>query len=227
MSGAQGPYLEVLCRLRDNRGAVLSSGLVFSAAEKLGLARSLDMVVIEKALHELDRHRDDLGDGLRCSLNLSGLSVSSDQTHARISAMMQRFDIPAEMLCFEITESAEIADSRQARRTLSALRALGCRIAIDDFGSGYSNFQSLSGWPIDVIKIDGAYIRSLAEDTVSATDVKGMIASARVRGIELVAEYVDNQEVLSLLEELGVDYAQGYHFHRPEPLSNLLSPQQP
>ena len=227
MSGAQGPYLEVLCRLRDNRGAVLSSGLVFSAAEKLGLARSLDMVVIEKALHELDRHRDDLGDGLRCSLNLSGLSVSSDQTHARISAMMQRFDIPAEMLCFEITESAEIADSRQARRTLSALRALGCRIAIDDFGSGYSNFQSLSGWPIDVIKIDGAYIRSLAEDTASATDVKGMIASARVRGIELVAEYVDNQEVLSLLEELGVDYAQGYHFHRPEPLSNLLSPQQP
>lgn len=220
--GVSGLYFEVLCRMRDSRGAFIAPGLVFPAAEKLGLAQPLDMAVIEKALREIDRHRDRLGGIMRCSLNLSGLSVSSEQTHGRICTMIERFDIPPAKLCFEVTESAAICDSRQARQTLRDLQASGCRIAIDDFGSGYSNFQSLSGWPINVIKIDGAYVRGLAEDDASVTDVKGMIASARVRDIEVVAEFVDNERVLACLKNLGVDYVQGYRYHRPEPLADLL-----
>ncbi len=220
--GSRGMYLEVLCRMRDRQGAVIAPDLVFPAAEKLGLAQPLDMLVIEKALGELARHRDRLDGLTRCALNLSGLSVSSDQTHGRIQALVERFDIPPVKLCFEVTESAAIRDSRQARQTLAGLRALGCRIAIDDFGSGYSNYQSLSGWTVDVVKIDGAYVRALVDDAASVTDVRGMVASAKVRGIEVVAEFVDNDEVLTCLEDLGVDYLQGYRYHRPEPLAEIL-----
>lgn len=215
-------YVEVLCRLRDRRGSVISPELVFSAAEQLGLAQPLDMYMIGEALSRLSQCSHLFGRLERCSLNLSGVSVSSEQTYERISSMIDIFAIPAEKLCFEITESAAIRDNNIARANLNRLRDMGCKVAIDDFGSGYSNFHSLSGWPIDVIKIDGSYIRAIAEDAVSLVDVRGMIASARVRGIEVVAEYVDNDRVLNCLKELGVDYAQGYHFHRPEPLRDLL-----
>jgi len=222
-SSSSGLYLEVLCRMRDNRGAVIAPSLVFPAAEKLGLAQPLDLFVIEAALAELGRHPGQLDRVMRCSLNLSGLSVSSDQTQQRISDMIKRYRVPPDRLCFEVTESAAIRDSRQAYLTLTGLRALGCHIAIDDFGSGYSNFQSLSGWPIDIIKIDGAYIKALPDDETAVIDVQGMIASARARGIEVVAEFVEDERVLACLEQMKVDYVQGYYYHRPEPLAAILA----
>lgn len=213
---------EVLCRLHDRHGRVIEPGRVFPAAEKLGLAVALDLHMIARVLETFDRYPDCLASLERCSINLSGISLSSIRAIEEIQGRIRSHGVDPGRLCFEITESSRIRDRRVALSNVEQLRAMGCRIALDDFGSGYSNYQSLIKWPIDIVKIDGSYVRQILNAGPLKTDVEGMIASAKARGIEIVAEYVENEPVARMLRQLGVDFAQGFRFHRAEPLEQLL-----
>ncbi len=215
-------HMEILCRMRDETGNLVMPDQIFPAAEPLGLARLLDIHQIRKALDMLARHSDSYDWLARCSFNLSGVTLSQEDTCSQIRSLIEQSGIAAEKLCFEMTESAAIRDSDSALANLNSLRNMGCRIAIDDFGRGYSNYQSLASWPIDIVKIDGAYIRRLIDNPSLRVDTQGMIASARMRGMSVVAEYAENEAIVDELIRLGVDFAQGYWFHSPEPLDELL-----
>ncbi|WP_376696584.1 EAL domain-containing protein [Wenzhouxiangella sp. EGI_FJ10305] len=215
-------YFEVLCRLRDRRDELIEPGRVFPAAEKLGLAVALDLHMIGRVLGALARHCARPAALEQCSINLSGITLSSDSVFAEIQRLIRVHGADPQKLCFEITESSRIRDRQVALRNVQQLRGMGCRIALDDFGSGYSNYQSLIQWPIDIVKIDGSYIRRILEAGALKTDVEGMIASAKARGIEIVAEYVESESVSRALKRMGVDFAQGFRFHRAEPIERLL-----
>jgi diguanylate cyclase (GGDEF)-like protein len=215
-------HMEVLCRMRDDAGNLVMPDRIFPAAEPLGLARLLDIHLIRKTLNLLVRYSDSQDWLARCSFNLSGITLSREDTFLEIRSLIEQSGIAAEKLCFEMTESAAIRDSQSVQANLFSLRDLGCRIAIDDFGRGYSNYQSLASWPIDIVKIDGSYIRELIDNPSLRIDTQGMIASARTRGMDVVAEYVESEEIVRELIRLGADFAQGYWFHRPEPIGELL-----
>lgn len=214
--------VEILCRLPDDNEGWLPSSEIFEAAEQLGLALEVDLHVIDKTLSMLSESPEMLDVINHLAINLSGISISNENLFNRLRELIKASRVAPQKLCFEITESAAIHDNQVALETLKQLRAMGCRIAIDDFGSGYSNYQTLSRFPIDIVKIDGSYVRKLIADPTLRIDVKGMIASARSRGIELVGEYAETPEIVEELWALGVDHAQGYAFHRPEPLDCLL-----
>ena len=213
---------EILCRLWGETGSCQIPEEVFSAAETLGLALPLDLYMIRSTLNLLDQHCGEIRQFEQCSINLSGVSLSNENSLAEIRRLIEASVIPASKLCFEITESAAIRDCVVALDTIEGLRKLGCKIAIDDFGTGYSNHQSLSQWPADIVKIDGSYIRRLVDDPSLFVDTQGMIASARARGMKVLAEYVENRAIVDKLIQMGVDYAQGFNFHRPEPLERML-----
>jgi len=109
---------------------------------------------------------------------------------------------------------------------VDSLRAQGCKIAFDDFGTGHSNYQSFSRLPVDIVKIDGSYVRHILDDEKLRTDVEGMINSAKIRGLEIVAEYAENEEIVAELKRLGADYAQGYHFSKPISLETVIKKKQ-
>ena len=219
----RGISFEVLCRLADRGGTFQEPARVFPAAEKLGLSLQLDLHVIALVLDTLERHPEVHDEIAICSINLSGLSLSSQQLLTGIRRLLADRSVSPRKLCFEITESARLSDHETALRNVLGLRELGCRIALDDFGSGYSNFQSLTNWPIDIVKIDGSYVRRLLDGGAMTVDVEGMVASARARGVSIVAEYVENEAVTTALRAMGVSYAQGFHFHRAERLTQLLA----
>lgn len=153
---------------------------------------------------------------------MSGISVSNEQIIDFIEQQVRQSGISPCKLCFEITETKQILDIKIARLLVSTLQKLGCKCAFDDFGIGYSNYQSFSRLPVDIVKIDGSYIRKVLEESQLRTDVEGMINSAKIRGLEIVGEYAENEEIVAEMERLGVDYAQGYYFSKPSPLEDLL-----
>jgi diguanylate cyclase len=213
---------EVLCRLSDPSGVHLPPAEVFPAAEQLGLAWPLDEAMVRATLAQLSAWPEAMERLDLCSINLSAMSVANAHALPTLSALIDASGIDPARLCFEVTESAAVLDSDVALNTLDGLRAMGCLTAIDDFGSGYSNFHSLSGWPVDIVKIDGEYVLALQHDRAMHVDTQGMIASARARGMQVIAEYAESASIVEELRQLGVDFAQGFEFHRPEPLAHLL-----
>jgi Amt family ammonium transporter len=122
-------------------------------------------------------------------------------------------------VCFEITETAAITNLAYARTFISRLRDLGCRFSLDDFGSGLSSFAYLKYLPVDYLKIDGVFVRDIAEDPMDKSIVASIAAIGKVLSMKTIAEYVEDGNILSIIEEIGVDYAQGYHISKPAPLS--------
>jgi len=221
-SGSSPLHFEILCRLRDKSGCLQVTEEVFRTAEITGLALPLDLHMIKSTLDLIGECLGKSGHFGQCSINLSGMSLSNQNSLQEIRKLVRDSGISATSLCFEITESAAIGDCDVALQNLQGLRDLGCKIAIDDFGSGYSNHQSLSQWPVDIVKIDGFYIRGMFKDPSLFVDTVGMIASARARGMKVIAEYAETRAIVDELIGMGVDFAQGFMFHRPEPLKTML-----
>lgn len=215
-------HYEVLARIKDKQGTIISPMAFIPAAEKLGLAVKIDKYVIEHTLAFLRNnpgHEESLS---LCSINLSGISVSNERMLPFIESQIRKSGIDPRKLCFEVTETHEIQDNEIATDLVTKLRETGCKFAFDDFGIGHSNYQSFSRLPVDIIKIDGSYIRYVLEDSRLKTDVEGMINSAKSRGLEIVAEYAEHEGIVAELGRLGADYAQGYHFSKPVPLETLI-----
>ena len=222
-SSDQGQHYEILVRIRNDDGEMISPGLFMPAAERYNLAHRIDRYVVSAAIDWLESHPDAVASLDMCAINLSGQSIGDRDFVHFLQDKIRHSSLPAEKLCLEITETAAIGNMSEAIRSFTLLKELGCRISLDDFGSGLSSFGYLKRMPVDIIKIDGMFVRDIADDEVDFAMVKAINELAKKMGKQTVAEFVENEAILAKLGELGVDYAQGYLFGRPQPLPQLVA----
>ncbi|MFK8018444.1 MAG: putative bifunctional diguanylate cyclase/phosphodiesterase [Pseudomonadales bacterium] len=213
-----GNHFEILVRMLSQDGGLIFPNDFLPVVERYQLGSKLDRWIIGATIDWLIARPEEM-DALRtCAINLSGQSLASQDLKDYIEQRLAETNFPAEKLCFEITETAAITDIEYAKQFISDLRKLGCRFALDDFGSGLSSFAYLQSLDVDVIKIDGSFVRDMTGDKVNYATVKSINEVAKAVGKITVAEFVENAEIAEALAKLGVDYAQGYHFSKPERL---------
>lgn len=214
---------EVLVRMYDEQGQLVQPGLFLPAAERYNLMESIDLWVIRNTFAWWSQQLSGCSaerPGL-VSINLSGSSLGSETFQDKVAALAEEYRIVAGTICFEITETAAISNFESATRFIKRLRATGVRFALDDFGSGLSSFAYLKHLPVDYLKIDGSFVRDIADDAVDREMVRAIHQLGRVMGIETIAEFVENERIMKHLVEIGVDYAQGYGVARPRPISEV------
>jgi diguanylate cyclase (GGDEF)-like protein/PAS domain S-box-containing protein len=220
--GGGGLQYEVLVRMLDTTGGLCAPGAFLAAAERFMLATELDRRVLRMTLDLLAKHPAHVQQLELCHVNVSGQSAASAEFRAYAEACIDASPVPAAKLCFELTETASIGRLGEARSFIESMRARGCRIALDDFGSGLSSFAYLKGLPVDILKIDGLFVRDIAEDPLDRAVVRAVTDVARSLGKRTIAEWAESVDVLDRLRELGVDAAQGFAIHRPCPIEELL-----
>ncbi|HEY9549810.1 MAG TPA: EAL domain-containing protein, partial [Kiloniellaceae bacterium] len=204
-------YHECLVRMVAHDGHVVPAAQFVPAIEQLGLMRSIDNRVRDLAIRELERDVS-----LSLAINISGLTATERSWFRGLVARLKgRRDI-ATRLIVEITETAALQDIDETSRFVSALRALGCKVALDDFGSGFTTFHHLKALTVDVVKIDGSFIRDITTDTENQIFIHNLLALARALGVSTVAECVETREDADYLTGIGIDLLQGYYFGRPE-----------
>jgi len=208
---------EILCRLRDDDGRLLLPHEYMAELEASRGVVELDRAVIEHLLKWMRAHPGPLP-YRRLAVNLTGRSLISEQFRNWLPYQLDALPGCASRLCFEVTERAVSGGMAQARPLLEGLSRRGCLIALDDFGTGMQSFERLQQLPIDLIKIDGSFIRNIARNPRDRDLVRAMVAIARAYQAETVAEYVEDEAILAELGGLGVDWVQGYHIGRPGPL---------
>lgn len=208
-------HYEVLVRLREEDGTLVLPGEFLRAAERTGLVAEIDRWVLRRTLEIMRRLPPRLARA-GFNVNLSGHTFRDPGFVGFVRDLLAGTGVAGQRLTFELTETAAIADPERARETVEQLRALGCRIALDDFGSGFSTYSYLKRFPVDFLKIDGGFITQLAWDTVDQALVRSIVEIARALGKETIAEFVGDARTLELVRGYGVDYAQGYHLGRPE-----------
>jgi EAL domain-containing protein (putative c-di-GMP-specific phosphodiesterase class I) len=152
------------------------------------------------------------------SLNLSGNSLNDDELPEYIQQKINEFQIKAGQICFEITETAAVFNLEKASRMIRLLKKLGCRFSLDDFGSGLSSFGYLKNLPVDFLKIDGSFVKDMNIDPMNRAIVEAIHQVGHSLSIRTIAEFVENQDIADMLRTIGVDFAQGYHFNKPEPV---------
>jgi EAL domain-containing protein (putative c-di-GMP-specific phosphodiesterase class I) len=216
---AQPPLSELLVRLIDERGRVVYPGVFIPAAERYGLAPTIDRWVLSTALRKLRQQRSSGGQSMpRFAINVSGQSLGADGFLDFVVDQFNETGIAAERVLFEITETSAIANLQTAMRFISVLKEKGCRFVLDDFGQGLSSFGYLKNLPLDYLKIDGEFVRAMVNDPIQAALVASIHEIGKVMGLRTVAESVEDEPTLEALRKIGVDYGQGYHLHRPSPL---------
>ena len=211
--GGRG-HIEVLLRGVDDNGQIVSPGTFLSAAERFGLMPRLDRWVIETLL------ANPLLPDCDYAVNLSGQTLMDKDYLPQLEALL-RDSGRARQISFEITESAAMSSVDTAREYIRRLKALGCRFALDDFGSGFSSFAYLRDLQVDFLKIDGSLVRILGRNDADAALVQAIVQMAQTLGLKTVAEFVETPAIAAQLTAMGVDYGQGYGLHRPEPLERL------
>ena len=219
-------HCELLMRREAEDGELASPEAFIPAAERFNLMPDIDRWVVSTALPkiaELSRQASRHGERVLCGINLSGQSLADETFYDYVERLMDRHEVPAEAICFEVTETSAIPNFEVAVRFIERMRARGCRFALDDFGTGVSSFSYLKKLPLDYVKIDGSFIRDLLTAPVDEAMVESINRIAHTLGIKTIAEYVENDEVLARLRELGTDYAQGYGIARPAPLDERIN----
>jgi EAL domain-containing protein (putative c-di-GMP-specific phosphodiesterase class I)/GGDEF domain-containing protein len=216
-------YYEILLRMKgDNEGDNLFLPDDFlPVAHEFGLSSKIDKWVLEATLKFMDKHRDQLP-GSRFSINFTPASVGRFQFAGEVRNLLKHYRIEPWQLIFEVTESNSLTNIEQANATLTALQNMGCRIAIDDFGTGYASYARLKDINADILKIDGSFIRNILTSSLDYQIVESICQLARMKKMQLVAEYVENDAVKAAVQSLGIDYIQGYLIGRPLLLEKLL-----
>ncbi len=221
--GPSVPYCEILLRMRDASGNIVPSGALFSAAERYQLMPQIDRWVVSTTLSSLQAHMDFLtSTGAIFAVNLSGQSLGDDNLRCFIEEEIEASGIPPGALCFEITESAAVANHLKAQSFIDSLRKYGCKFSLDDFGAGLSSFAYLKTFKVDTLKIDGSFIVDITENRISESMVAAITQVAKVMKLETVAEFVENNKTKNLLRDIGVTYAQGFGVGRPAPLAATM-----
>jgi EAL domain-containing protein (putative c-di-GMP-specific phosphodiesterase class I) len=213
----RAPFYEVLlCRRRREDGE--SIGATLELAQRFGLLPQVDRWVIERAARFLQAQAHGK---LRLSINIGATTLESDGFREFMLALPGRYGFAAERMVLEITEAVAVQNLTDAVETLRLLRRHGFEVALDDFGAGVASFGYLNDLPVSLVKIDGRFIRDLDTDLAAEVVIESLTRVAALRGIDCVAEWVENLSVLPRLRKLGVAYAQGYAIHRPVPLASL------
>jgi diguanylate cyclase (GGDEF)-like protein/PAS domain S-box-containing protein len=216
-AGRPQPMCEILVRMLDRSGKVIEPAAFVAAAERYHLIDALDRWVVQTSLAALAEAQ--LGGAQTLfTINLSALSLCAESYLAFVTAEIRRRGVDPHGVCFEITETAAMSRLDCALRFINTLREMGCRFALDDFGSGLSSFAYLRDLPVDFLKIDGALVQNLVDDRVKRAMVESINQVGHVLGIATIAEAVEGPETLEALRQLGVDYAQGHWLSRPQPL---------
>jgi Amt family ammonium transporter len=216
------PHREVLLRMYDEEGNIIPPGAFIPAAERYNLMPSLDRWVVGAALDHFARLRDQKQTApFMMNINLSGASLVQEGFLDFVLEQLNSREIPHWMICFEVTETAAIANLEDAKKFITALRGIGCKFALDDFGSGLSSFGYLKHLPIDFLKIDGSFIQDIVKDPIHGAMVEAINRVGHIMGVHTVAEFVEDAKILERLKEIGVDYAQGYHIERPAPIADM------
>ena len=209
---------EILIRMQDETGRLVPPNAFLPAVERYNKAPKLDRWILNNVLKLLADNQHVLAKVNKCSINLSGQSLVSEGFLPFIMAKLNEFEIAPSKICFEITETAAIANLNQAKGFVKSLKDLGCYFALDDFGSGLSSFAYLKNLPVDYLKIDGMFVKDIHNDDVSRAMVKAINDMGHVLGKQTIAEYVENEQILEILKDIGVDYAQGFYAGRPMPI---------
>ena len=218
-----GMHYELLLRMRDEAGKIVTPDQFIAAAERYGLTPNIDRWMIEHALRWLVSEADEREKLELCSINLSGQSLGDDKFLPFVIDHFHRSGIDASKICFEITETAAIASFSQANRFIHALKELGCRFALDDFGTGLSSFGYLKHFPVDFLKIDGSFVKEILHDPIDREMVRSINEIGHLTGKQTIAEFAENMEIVEMLRSLGVDYAQGYAIATPQRVMKLAT----
>jgi diguanylate cyclase (GGDEF)-like protein len=213
------PHYEILLGL-DPTLNTNPQGFV-RAAEKWNRSADLDLWVVHTSLAWIEQNAARLSGVSGFSINLSGLSLINQRVLDALTKALSQTDFPVDKIIFEVTETAAIENLAAAQEFIATVKALGCRVSLDDFGSGYSSFAYLKNLDVDYLKIDGAFVRDVLKDKADRAMVKSMHDVGHALGLKTIAEYVENTEIFDCLREIGVDYAQGWGIAKPERLDTL------
>jgi diguanylate cyclase (GGDEF)-like protein/PAS domain S-box-containing protein len=211
-------HFELLIRMKDEAGKIVPPGFFLPAVERYRLSSKIDRWVIRTTFSWLDVYREYLEMDYRWGINLSGQSLDDMDLLQFVFDQLESNQIPPEKIYFEITETAAIANLVNATNFIAALRTKGCQFALDDFGSGLSSFSYLKNLAVDYLKIDGIFVKDMATDEIDVAMVKAISNVGQAMGMRTIAEFVENAEILEILGQIGVDYAQGYGICKPQPL---------
>ena len=217
-------HCEILLRLSDRVGNITLPGAFLPAAERYGLMPAIDRWVISNFLAGYELYCQSFSQAESSALplftlNLSGASINNQQFGNFLCSEIEYYAIAPQTICFEITETVAITNLEQANILIAQLKELGCSIALDDFGSGMSSLNYLKNLPIDYLKIDGSFISNIAGDAIDYATVECFHHLSQIMNIKTIAEFVENQTILEKLQQIGIDYAQGYGIERPKPLT--------
>ncbi|MDZ4261130.1 MAG: EAL domain-containing protein, partial [Pseudomonadota bacterium] len=220
--GAPVNYREFLIRMVDETGDIILPYAFIPAAERYNMMTTVDRWVINTAFRQLaceqgSNNPDD--DSKIAFINLSGTSLSDEGLLDHIHKQLLHYQLPPHTICFEITETAAITDFRNALNFVHKIKALGCRFALDDFGSGMSSFSYLKRIPVDFIKIDGRFVKNMEQDAMDQAIVRAIADIAHVGGIQTIAEFVQDKTCITMLRKIGVNFAQGHGIDLPKPIA--------
>jgi diguanylate cyclase (GGDEF)-like protein/PAS domain S-box-containing protein len=224
-TGETGQF-ELLLRLRDPFGELISPAAFLPAAERYGLIGAIDRWVVSRSIAMLAAENR-RGRRLTFEVNISGRSAGDPDLLALIEGELRTHEVDPAQVIFEITETTAVANIPRAQEFAHRLAALGCRFALDDFGAAFASFYYLKHLPFDYLKIDGEFVRGCVTDRTDQLVIQAVVDIARGLGKRTVAEMVGDQETLNLVRELGVDYVQGFHVGRPAPLARWLVERRP
>lgn len=216
-------HIELLLRLRGEDGKLIQPGSFMPAAERYGLMPLIDRWVVRNAF-ALIASRLSCSEPARlssCAINLSGATFGDNDFVDYVRRQFEIYPVPPGMICFEITETSAITNLPSAKQFIQALKRLGCRFSLDDFGTGMSSFSYLKHLPVDIIKIDGSFVTGMLNSKIDHAMIEMIVHIARVMGKSTVAEFVESNEILEALREIGIDYAQGYAIGKPSPFESV------
>ena len=215
---------EVLVRMRSESGELISPGMFLPAAERYHLMPAIDRWVVSKTIDTLESSKIlELTPELLISVNLSGQTLSDESFVGFVHDVLDRSNVPADKLCFEITETTAIGDVAQATQFIEAFKERGVMFSLDDFGTGLSTFSYLKELPVDFLKIDGSFVKEICVDPIAETMVSAINQVGHTMQLKTVGEFVENDEIRLRLAEIGVDYGQGYGIAKPVPFEEFLS----
>ena len=217
--GLQSPdqprLAEVLVRMRRKDGQLVPPSRFIPAAERYSLIDEMDLVILHQVIDWIETAKPPFD---RVDVNVSGFSLESTRFMDQVVDLLEAHPGIGNRLCFEITETAAIRHLQPALDFLHQVKRFGCQLSLDDFGSGFASFQQLKHLPVDMVKIDGAFVRDILEDPTDAAMVRAIQEVSRTMQILTVAEFVESAEIAEELAQMGIDYAQGYHYHKPFPV---------
>jgi EAL domain-containing protein (putative c-di-GMP-specific phosphodiesterase class I) len=218
------PRFELLLRMLSESGEILPPEKFLSAAERYQVLPKIDRWVIKNAFAALKSQAGMLRGrkGMRFSINVSGPSVADEAFLEFLETSLADSGLPAQAICFELTETAAISNLARADRLMQRMRTVGCSFALDDFGTGLSSLAYLKSLPVSTLKIDGSFVRDTTNNPRTESMVRAIAQLAHTMGMETVAEYVETDELRMRMASLGVDYGQGFAIGRPVPLVEVL-----